>query len=180
MNRIVDRAIGPQLGNVIDQRQSRVPTVKHAELHAALHQAIRTATSSRLRMVLTALVDQHPGATDWLSGLMLTTKEGMAVAIGSQGNQAEGNGDSEDEDNTGSEGEDGSGEESAESSAQDEAEHVENTMRGVRPRFIVCKQCKQEFDVLLNGKRACRWHEGTSPHRFCTNDRSTHSLSSVT
>lgn len=29
-----------------------------------------------------------------------------------------------------------------------------------RQRFEICQQCDKEYDVLLNDKTSCQWHEG--------------------
>jgi hypothetical protein len=29
-----------------------------------------------------------------------------------------------------------------------------------RQRFDICRQCNKEYDVLLNTKRSCVWHDG--------------------
>ncbi|EMD94608.1 hypothetical protein COCC4DRAFT_75017 [Bipolaris maydis ATCC 48331] len=29
-----------------------------------------------------------------------------------------------------------------------------------RPRFDICEQCGEEYDVLHNEKKSCQWHEG--------------------
>lgn len=40
-----------------------------------------------------------------------------------------------------------------------------NGKKRLRSKYAVCSNCKEEFDVTQNGKKACRWHDGMN---LCT------------
>jgi hypothetical protein len=49
-----------------------------------------------------------------------------------------------------------------EGSGQAESDYSDdqNEAPASRQRFEVCEQCNKDYDVLLNHKRSCDWHEG--------------------
>ena len=45
-----------------------------------------------------------------------------------------------------------------------------STTLGKRPRYHLCLQCHEEYDILNNDKEACTWHPGTFTTRSHESD----------
>lgn len=80
-----------------------------------------------------------------------------------------------DDDDEGTTDEEDDDEENEDDEDEDESEKVEKTAFAVtngnkrlRSRFAMCSNCEEEFDVTLNSKTACRWHDGMNR---CLKDR---------
>jgi hypothetical protein len=61
---------------------------------------------------------------------------------------------------------DDDGEEDSGTVVDSELSDAEDGAGASRLRFEICAQCGKEYDVLENGKRSCRWHDGESIHTF--------------
>lgn len=76
----------------------------------------------------------------------------------------------EDEDDSEETSDENSNENSGESEDEDEAkngtgsiETASTNLKRLRPRYAICGNCSEEFDVTDNGKKACSYHYGRLP-----------------
>ncbi|MCJ1398751.1 hypothetical protein MMC11_001952 [Xylographa trunciseda] len=160
-------------------------TPSELESHQALHQAIDLATPDRIRLVLKELLDNHAEiATSWLTDLLMTNDEEIEqeqkshirkvyhkTSSDEENSDEENSDENSDEENSDEVDSDGGNESESEGeSTNSMGEHTSKGLndkisknkpqppRNVRPRYFVCKNCEEEFDVLENRKNACRYH----------------------
>ncbi|KAJ4296794.1 hypothetical protein N0V90_006842 [Kalmusia sp. IMI 367209] len=126
-------------------RKSNPPIASSNESQAQhLSNAIDSATPDRLRAVLHKVSAEIPGAFAAISNELLL-KPGALKRAAPWADHSAG-----DEEDPGHE----------EDSDYSDEEPNAGPARKRRQRYEICGQCDKEYDVLLNGKTECRWHDG--------------------
>ncbi|KAK2736321.1 hypothetical protein FQN55_001707 [Onygenales sp. PD_40] len=106
--------------------------------------AVGDVSDSRLRTLMIDLCDSFPDAKKWLEKELLTTEEEIPRREESESDVDE--------------------EESEESQSDVDEEEADTTktksadLKRLRPRYVICENCDEEFDVLDNSKESCWYH----------------------
>ncbi|OJJ50605.1 hypothetical protein ASPZODRAFT_126497 [Penicilliopsis zonata CBS 506.65] len=113
-----------------------------------LTQAIYDAPESRLKTILRDLCIQLPAAREAVARHLLVTEDRIKEKA-----------DSSDDD--GSEDEDSEESDDSDESREPEVKPqtpVKMGSKRLRPRYGICENCDEEFDLTTNSKRSCRYH----------------------
>ena len=157
--------------SIIDLTEENSPAVDRPtpapehRLHRLQH-ALAVAQPERLRQTLLDLCSKCPDIAEKASALLLVAED-EAVSIHES-----------DEESNRSDVEDGGTDSEASvtepsSAIADEAPLVQasNGNKRLRPRYAVCINCDEEFDVTCNEKGDCTWHNGNAlPMDFALTD----------
>lgn len=121
-----------------DQRLKHSPT----EIQN-LHDIIDSSTPDRLRTVLKYLIATSSANYTYVKGELMLEHGTLKRAWSKS--ESDDNGDEHED--SGLDYESDYSDEQADTSAS-------------RRRFEICEQCGEEYDVLLNDKTSCKWHDG--------------------
>ena len=146
--------------SIIDLTESSPPAVEQARTPSAkavLQSAIDAAQPARLRATLIALCNSSADAANLVSKFLLIPEHEVKRPKRRRPSSE----DSDDSDDK----EDGSDESSNDSEEEDEnstedAEATATSLERLRPRYAMCENCSEEFDVMDNEKGACSYHDG--------------------
>jgi hypothetical protein len=149
---------------IIDLTESSPPPVEQARTPSAkalLQSAIDTAQPARLRETLQAICNSSADAAHIASILLLVPENQVKKSNHRKARSDEGSNEEEDD------SEETSDENSDESEDEDEAkngteytEAASTNLKRLRPKYAICENCSEEFDVTDNGKKACSYHDG--------------------
>ena len=123
-----------------------------------LEKAINTAPVSGLRYALQNLCEKVPGAASYAEIYMLVREKEVT-----KGKNQVSIAESEDEDDSTAEEEESSEDESDEEVNQRSRANKSDIGVGkmrLRLRWATCARCNEEFDVALNNRGDCVWHDG--------------------
>ena len=131
----------------------------------SLYNAIDSATPDRLRTLLKDLSATAPANFAYVQSKLMLQPGTLKRAWAEYEKSCE-NGDEDEEDENNGDGSDDTTEDAGhdyESTYSDEQAHAPAS----RQRFEICGQCNEEYDVLLNDRKSCEWHDGKlpAPHR---------------
>jgi hypothetical protein len=131
-SKIVDLANGTPTARPTQVKVTLTPQEALSRLsqQQALEKAIDSAQPPRLRAMLKVLCRVDRDTEDFVASDFLTTEDSTATDARSR-----------------------------KRSADSETEQPKQAKR-FKPRFPMCVQCEQEFDVTKNSGDACNWHPG--------------------
>ena len=144
---------------IIDLTESSPPPVEQARVpsvQALLQSAIDSAQPARLRETLQVLCNSSADIARIASSLLLVPEKDIKREIRREtSSEAD---DSEEEDGDG-DSDDSEDEDESENDTEEIAS-ISNDLKRLRPRFAMCENCSEEFDVTDNQKKACVYHDG--------------------
>ena len=147
---------------IIDLTESSPPPVEQARVPSAkaiLQSAIDTAQPTRLRATLQAICNSSADAALIASGLLLVPQTKVSKPKRQEASdEDDDNQDEEDSDQSSNDSED---EDETEQGLED-TKATSNNLKRLHPRYAMCQNCSEEFDVTDNGKTSCVYHEGRS------------------
>lgn len=133
---------------------SRTPSAK-----AVLQSAIDSAQPTRLRATLQALCNSSADVASLVSSLLLVPENEVKKSRHRKASSEDSDEDEDEEDSDKSSN--GSEEEEEENGDNlEDTEATSNTLKRLRPRYAMCENCSEEFDVTDNVKGACVYHDG--------------------
>ena len=130
-----------------------------ASAGTVLKDAIRLADGKRLRLVL-----QKHNAVFRLSSrrkFLFAPEARVGCRISERDNDSDISEDSEDGEDEDGNGDGDKGEEDGDT--DERRTEVTPNLKRLRPRFGICDNCNEEFDVETNDKYSCMWHPGRLP-----------------
>ena len=153
----------PDKCTVVDLTASFPPP---ASAGTVLKDAIRMADRKRLRLVLQKICCVSEEASKLAQKFLLVPEARVRCRISEGDNDSDVNEDSEDGEDENGHG-DGDGCEEGGDTDMRRTEVASNLKR-IRPRFAICDNWNEEFDVETNDKHSCMWHPGSVPlHPSC-------------
>lgn len=135
---------------IVDLTTSPSTSNEEPDLLPLLRQAIYVSNEPRLRSVLIDLC-KLPAVQKEVAKLLLAPAADCRVLPNPDAGSSEEDDDDDDEE-----------EENTEESSE-EPPNAAGPVAGVkrmRPRFVTCEQCDEEFDATANYKGDCVWHDG--------------------
>ena len=149
------------------------PKAEELDPNLALDHAIQNVKDDILRRVVKALCRREPIAAEFLKGELLVSEANVKI----WDDETTDNEEEEDDEDEESEGEHQSDPYEEEEQPEEETrKYLKKDIIEPKPsrkdiaqmagkkrlltRFVVCAQCKEDFDVTQNGSLDCNWHPG--------------------
>lgn len=149
---------------VVDLTESSPPPIEQARTPSAkalLQSAIDTAQPARLRETLQAICNSSADAAH-IASILLLVPENQVKKLSHRRAKSDEGSDKEEDDS-----EENSDENSDDSEDEDDAENgtevteaASTKLKRLRPRYAICENCSEEFDVTDNKKKSCSFHDG--------------------
>ncbi|KAJ4329637.1 hypothetical protein N0V87_010699, partial [Didymella glomerata] len=127
---------------------------------------IDSATPHRLRTLLKEWSTTTPAIFGHVQDELMLPSGALKMAWSERGQDEDGNNEDDDGiDEQDEEGEDDSDDTSEDAGYDFESDYSDEQTDApaIRQRYEICVQCHEEYDVLLNDKTSCEWHDG-EPH----------------
>jgi len=151
-------------------RPKKAADLKKEQVFDALNRAILTVDERRLRMDISAFVDDNPKLFEQLSTYWLVHGKDVVRYHEDTDDEDDGMTDESTDDDEGETEPDSDGSnvfsESSESRRFRKLKPIALKDEDMTPRYAKCENCKEEFDVTGNERGDCVWHSGTHTLRL--------------